>query len=117
MREKMPNRRHQVVVNVIVNERKYQIAVGFTNRGLVKEVWGTGPKIGSTMWAILQDMCRSFSRQLQEGVPPLTLAGQAERYPNDKAVSIYGVIADILVEQQKVIHEAITTGNQATKEP
>ncbi len=102
MREKLPNRREQVVIRVEVNGETYQIGIGHID-GLVKETFGTGPKVGSAMWAILQDVCRSFSRQLQEGVSPLVLAGQAERTPRGVPVSVYGVIADLLVEEQKAL--------------
>ena len=117
MREKMPNRRHQVVVRVIVKDEKYQIGVGFTSRGLVREVWGTGPKIGSDMWSFVQDVCTAISIQLQEGKSPQSLANPAQRYPDGSASSIYGVITDILCDEQKVIHEAIGAGFEDPKEP
>ncbi len=94
----LPYRRPCVVQTVPWNSEKIYLAFGYhPETGELLEVFGDGPKAGSDAWAMLHDICRSMSLEMQSGTPPEEFAHRCTRNHEDKPMSLYGLVADALV--------------------
>lgn len=99
----IPNRRECITQNVQWNNNRYHITIGFCpvdNDPI--EIWCYGPKIGSGEHSLLVDVCRDMSLQLQDGRDVADIVSRAHRDDNGAPMSIYGVIADELLEHSNV---------------
>jgi hypothetical protein len=106
-RTALHDRRLNETVDVIFGAETFAICVGFDGdhrrRGQPKEVFATGPKIGSEMQAIVSDACVLISIALQHGIAPAALAhslGRVPRWVNGKEgdgpASVIGLIVEAL---------------------
>ncbi len=93
----LPWRRPCVTYDVQYENERYHLAVGVNPlTGDVCEVWAYGPKVGSALWCILQDMCVDISHQLQDDTTPEDFAARAVRHETGEPVSLVGIIADLM---------------------
>lgn len=110
-RTTLPGRRLNETVDVTFGDETFAICIGFDgnhrDRGRPKEVFATGPKIGSTMQAIVSDACVLVSIALQHGIGPADLArslGRVPRWVNgtegDGPASVIGLIVEALEDAQ-----------------
>lgn len=102
--EPIPSRREQMTVELERLGERYHVGLGVLPdpqraSPTICEVFITGPLIGTEMWALCQEVARDISRDLQSGLKPEAIAQRAERGP-DGPVSIYGAVADLIVEEQ-----------------
>ena len=78
------------------------MTVGFYMNGQPAEVFCNGAKVGSTMQALLQDVCVVVSLALQNGVEPAALIHSLARVPLSETesapASVIGIIAELLVQ-------------------
>ena len=103
-RTRLPNRRPNETVELMFNDTRYAVTVGFfPTTGRVGEVFTHGAKIGSAMDAILDDACVALSLLLQHGLAPASLAASMGRDGDGKRpASIVGALAGLLVEADRV---------------
>jgi hypothetical protein len=103
-RTSLPNRRPNETVELMFNDTRYEVTIGFfPTTGRVGEVFTHGAKVGSAMDAILDDACVALSLLLQHGVAPSALAASMGRDGNGKRPSsIIGGLADLLEEADRV---------------
>ena len=100
-RARLPNRRPNETVQLMFNDTRYAVTVGYyPDTGCIGEVFTHGAKVGSNMDAILDDACVALSLLLQHGVEPAGLAASMGRPGGDGApASIIGALADLLAEK------------------
>ena len=100
-RERLPDRRPCVTMELVHDWRTYSVTVGFDiTRNRIGEVFTHGAKIGSAMDAILDDACVAISLLLQHGVDPATLATSMGRLGDGKTpASIIGSLTDLLAKE------------------
>ncbi len=99
-RTRLPNRRPNETVELMFNDTRYAVTVGYyPDTGRVGEVFTHGAKVGSNMDAILDDACVALSMLLQYGIEPPRLAAGMGRLGGDGApASIIGALADLLMD-------------------
>ena len=66
-RARLPNRRRQETINLEFEGHAYAVSVGFDTDDLVREVFVTGQRQGSTLDATLDDATIIISHHLQRG--------------------------------------------------
>ena len=100
-RERLPDRRPCVTMELVHDWRTYSVTVGFDiTRNRIGEVFTHGAKIGSAMDSILDDACVAISLLLQHGVEPATLATSMGRLGDGKTpASIIGSLTDLLARE------------------
>ena len=100
-RERLPDRRPSVTMELIHDWRTYSVTIGFDiDRNRIGEVFTHGAKVGSMMDAILDDACVALSLLLQHGIEPARLASSMGRLGDGKtAASIIGSLTDLLARE------------------
>lgn len=100
-RERLPDRRPSVTMELIHDWRAYSVTIGFDiDRNRIGEVFTHGAKVGSMMDAILDDACVALSLLLQHGIEPASLANSMGRLGDGKtAASIIGSLTDLLAKE------------------
>ncbi|MGJ5029088.1 ribonucleotide reductase [Bradyrhizobium sp. HKCCYLS2038] len=103
IRQRLPNRRPCVTMELVHDCRSYAVTLGFNLiTGRVGEVFTHGAKNGSTMDGILNDACVALSLLLQHGVQPAALAASMGRLGNgNEPASIIGALADLLAREDQ----------------
>jgi hypothetical protein len=103
-RTRLPNRRPNETVDLMFNDTRYAVTVGFfPDTGRIGEVFAHGAKIGSNMDAILDDACVALSMLIQYGAEPGALASSMGRQGKGQApASIIGALADLLTDMDAV---------------
>ena len=103
-RTRLPNRRPNETVELMFNDTRYAVTVGYyPDTNCIGEVFTHGAKVGSNMDAILDDACVALSMLLQYGVEPAGLAAGMGRLGDAGApASIIGALADLLAEKAAV---------------
>ena len=66
-RQKLPNRRQQLTVEMQHNGHDYAVSAGFDTAGDIREIFVAGTKQGSTLDATLDDAAIVISIALQRG--------------------------------------------------
>lgn len=96
-RQRLPNRRPNLTIELAHDGRAYAVTVGFDPAdGAVREVFTHGAKAGSTMDGILDDACVALSLLMQHGVAPASLAASMGRLGDGTSpASIIGALADL----------------------
>ncbi len=104
-REHLPNSRPHTVVT-IEHEWAFDrppliidVGVGRYPDGRVAEVFADGPKGGSQIHGLLDDVCVLISIMLQHGITPAELAKSLGRVRGNKPASAVGAIMDVLVAE------------------
>jgi hypothetical protein len=96
-RTRLPHRRQQRSMTVVLHGREYRLGVGFDVEARAREVFlHDANKHGSEFEALLQDACVCLSLLLQYGVPASELAtkfGREGREPDATAASPIGAVA------------------------
>ena len=107
-RTRLPNRRPNETVELMFNDTRYAVTVGFyLDTGRIGEVFTHGAKVGSNMDAILDDACVALSMLLQYGIEPPRLAAGMGRLGGDGVpASIIGALADLLMNVGTETREA-----------
>ena len=100
-RQRLPNRRPNVTVDLEHAGRAYSVTIGFDLRdGRIREVFTHGAQVGSAMDAILDDSCVALSLLLQHGVEPAALASSMGRLGDGaNPASVIGALADLLARE------------------
>ncbi len=103
-RNRLPNRRPNETVELLFNDTRYAVTVGYyPDTGRIGEVFTHGAKVGSNMDAILDDACVALSLLIQYGTEPGDLASSMGRHGEGKApASIIGALADLLADMDAV---------------
>ena len=103
IRQRLPDRRPCVTMELVHDNRSYAITIGFdVAEGRIGEVFTHGAKNGSTMDGILDDACVALSLLLQHGVEPAALAASMGRLGNgNEPASIIGALADLLAREDR----------------
>jgi len=103
-RNRLPNRRPNETVELLFNDTRYAVTVGYyPDTGRIGEVFTHGAKVGSNMDAILDDACVALSLLIQYGTEPSDLALSMGRHGDGKApASIIGALADLLTDMDAV---------------
>ncbi len=95
----LANRRPCITDSVEWSGERFHVSVGLNpDTGEPCEVFAYGPKVGTALWAMLQESCIEISHSLQRGRKPKNLAAGAQRDEQGNPISILGVIYDLLVE-------------------
>ncbi len=97
-RNRLPNRRPNETVDLIFNDTRYAVTVGYDpDNGRIGEVFTHGAKVGSNMDAMLDDACVALSMLIQYGAEPCDLGSSMGRHGEGNApASIVGALADLL---------------------
>ena len=103
IRQRLPDRRPCVTMELVHDSRSYSVTIGFDrSTGRLGEVFTHGAKNGSTMDGILNDACVALSLLLQHGVEPAALAASMGRLGNgNEPASIIGALADLLAREDR----------------
>lgn len=104
-RERLPNRRPSLTVDLAVGYRTYKATIGFDLFGEPKEIFLSGAREGSDMQHVLDDTAIAISLALQHGIAAKALAESLSRLPSDDggrgpAASVIGAAADLLAEYE-----------------
>ena len=95
----LANRRPNVTDSIEFGGERFHISVGINpETGQPCEVFAYGPKVGTQMWAMLQEWCIETSHSLQRGRKPENLAKNAQRDEHGNPMSIFGAAYDLLCE-------------------
>lgn len=98
MNDTLPTRRPCVTQTIDWQGESYHITMGYyPGSPEIAEIWAYGPRAGSDNWALVQDVCRDFSLQLQAGRDPHDIAARAIRDQDGAPMSLFGVLGDVLV--------------------
>ena len=99
-RTRLPNRRPNETVELMFNDTRYAVTVGYyPDTTCIGEVFTHGAKVGSNMDAILDDACVALSILIQYGAEPDGLASSMGRQGDGQApASIIGALADLLTD-------------------
>jgi hypothetical protein len=81
-RERLPNRRPAVTVDLVVGQRTHKATIGFDLRGAPKEIFLAGAREGSDMQYVLEDTAVLVSVALQCGVSAEAMARSVSRVPH-----------------------------------
>ena len=100
-RQRLPNRRPNMTVELEHDSRNYAVTVGFDPRHeRIREVFTHGAQVGSAMDAILDDACVALSLLLQHGVEPAALAASMGRLGEGAVpASIIGALTDLIARE------------------
>lgn len=91
-----PRRKNQTFELVFENVR-FQLTVGFYSNGRIGEVWLNGPRPDSALYHITQDACVLISHMLQRFVSPHTLFDSMPRKADGSPASVIGTIIELLM--------------------
>lgn len=94
-RFRLPNRRESTVEELLYNGERYHISYS-TLGGKVWEVFISGPRAGTDLYAICCTAATMISLALQHGVPLLTMKDAALRDQEGSPVDIVGAVLDVL---------------------
>ena len=94
-RERLPDRRQSVLLDLEHQGAQYSLSVGFFDNGKPGEVFLSGAKVGSDVDGLLADLGVLLSRALQhgDGVEKLA-AGMGRLGDGSTPVSIIGSVLD-----------------------
>ena len=94
-RERLPDRRQSVLLDLEHQGAQYSLSVGFFDTGKPGEVFLSGAKVGSDVDGLLADLRVLLSRALQHGDNVAELATGMGRLGSGEApASIVGAILD-----------------------
>jgi hypothetical protein len=99
-RERLPNRRPALTIDLLVGPRSYAATIGFDRHGAPKEIFLAGAREGSDMQAVLDDTAITISLALQHGISARALAAALSRISSGGAASIIGAAADLLSQYE-----------------
>lgn len=106
MRQKLPERRPSITDHVKFGSAVYTLTLGFDPSGRALELFCHGPKIGSDLEALLDDICVTGSRLLQHGDTLKDWAkslGRESIDPNADAASLLGFIVQKAAEMEQEV--------------
>lgn len=99
-RTRLPNRRPSELETLTVNGVPFLAGVGFDIEDQPKELFLDGPKEGSQLSTILNDIAVVISVAVQDGSKPALLAKSVGRLPNGRPTSIVGAGLDFMVSME-----------------
>ena len=92
----VPTRLPCETTDIVRDGERYHIGVCLhPETGEVCELSAHGPKAGSAMFALLQDVCISLSHTFKDGCPPGDMVDGVVRGSDGDTSSIYGTIIDL----------------------
>jgi hypothetical protein len=94
-RFRLPNRRESTVEDLYFNGERYHLSYS-TLDGKVWEVFISGPRAGTDLYAICCTAATLVSLALQHGVPLSTMREAALRDKEGNPVEIVGAVLDVL---------------------
>lgn len=102
IRRRLPNRRPAERHDLVVGSARYAVTIGLDELGRPRELFIDGPRIGSDMDALLDDVAVTVSIALQHGVPAAALAASMGRSGSvPAAVSIVGAALNLLAQYER----------------
>jgi ribonucleoside-diphosphate reductase alpha chain len=109
-RKRLPNRRECFTETIEIGGRRYEAGVGFAADGETREIFLSGPRIGSDMAFILADIAIVVALAMQHGIPAATFAASMSRLaapgdihgdlPATQPASVIGVALDLLARYE-----------------
>lgn len=94
-RLRLPNRRESTVEELLFNGERYHLSYS-TFRGKIREVFISGPRAGTDLYAICCTAATLISLALQYGVPLQVMRDSALRDKGGNPVEIVGAVLDVL---------------------
>ncbi len=94
-RFRLPNRRESTVEELLYNGERFHISYSAL-QGRVWEVFISGPRAGTDLYAICATAATVISLALQHGVPLTTMKDAALRDKEGNPVDIVGAVLDVL---------------------
>ncbi len=115
MREQLPNRRPTSTQKIEHKGQSFFVSVSYDDEGNVREVFGNSSKLTSDMDFLISDACIVLSLALQYSIHPRELkhslktipafvARDGEMAEEEMPASLIGVLVDILIEEQSLVH-------------
>lgn len=101
-RERLPDRRMQVVEELTWAGRPWLVGYGFDAGGRVREAFVSGSRTGAELQALVEDACVLVSLLLQCGMPAPELARHLAREGVDPAAPAASLIG-LIVERTAVV--------------
>ena len=103
MRKRLPNRRRCISLDLQHDGASYNITLGFDAAGRIREIFARGPKTGSTMEGLLDDVCITLSLGLQHGVDPVALPKSMGRLGREgQRASVVGAMVDLVASNAEI---------------
>ena len=94
-RTRLPDRRAAATVELEHGGTRFTVTIGFYPDGRPGEVFVHGARTGSSLDALLADVCVVISCLMQHGVEPRELAHSMGRLGNAEPASIIGAVIDL----------------------
>jgi len=98
-RFRLPNRRESTIEDLYFNGERYHLSYS-TLQGKVWEVFISGPRAGTDLYAICCTAATLVSLALQHGVPLETMRDAALRDKEGNPVEIVGAVLDVLANSR-----------------
>lgn len=95
-REPLPKRRKNQSIELVFDEMRFQLTLGFYANGRIGEVWLNGPRPDSALYHITQDGCVLISHLLQRFASPHALFDSIPRREDGSPASVIGAIIELL---------------------
>jgi len=103
MRRRLPDRRRSISLDLEYDGTQYNIGLGYDAAGRIHEIFARGPKTGSTMEGLLDDICITLSLGLQHGVDPVALPKSMGRLGREgQRASVVGAMVDIIAAEAAI---------------
>ena len=101
-RERLPNRRPNVTINLTHENAAYAVTVGFDPASeQMREIFTHGSKVGSQLDGLLDDACILLSFMLQHGISASSFAGSmGYSRPTNEPSSVIGRLVRLLAEHE-----------------
>ena len=103
---RLPNRRDGVIVVFPWGNFDVHLHYGFNEDREIMEVFGNifiggcFRELDGDLGTIIRDICRSISLELQDGTPASVIAYRMIRDDENRALSLFGAVADAICAEQ-----------------